>query len=322
MQDPSIDLDEVRREIDEEVRARRAAGDYPPGFERELDALFAQFAPAEASDDFDTALERAEEAVAVEPVIPIASRNPLLLLLKKFVSKLIGWYHVWLAQQVTTLGATITHALGLLGRRVDALERTGGSTERVRAAGAARTPARDDAVWREVVIEATNGVGGRVVVAECGDGALVSALGRAGVDVYGVEPRAALADAAIGSGLEIRVDDAVGHLCLVADGALAAVVLRACTERLTTGELLDLAESSVRVVRAGGRVVVCSLAPAVWGDGATAVEADLAPGRPLRAATWAAVLAEHELQSRRGARARGRRRLRRRRNSTVIAGRP
>ena len=61
MAEPTIDLDEVRREIDEEVRARRAAGEYPPGFERELDALFAQFAPAEASDDFDTSLERAEE---------------------------------------------------------------------------------------------------------------------------------------------------------------------------------------------------------------------------------------------------------------------
>ena len=57
--------------------------------------------------------------------------------------------------------------------------------------------------------------------------------------------------------------------------------------------LFDLAEHAVRTVQAGGRVVVCSLTPAVWGEGVTAVEADLAPGRPLRAATWAAVLGEH-----------------------------
>ncbi|MET1002313.1 MAG: hypothetical protein ABWZ15_10930, partial [Acidimicrobiia bacterium] len=206
MEEHTIDLDEVRREIDAEVRARRAAGDYPPGFERELDALFAQFAPAEASDDFDTALERAEESVALEPVIPIASRNPLLATMKRIVSKLIGWYHVWLVQQVTTLGATITHTLRLLGRRVDTLETATGSVERVRVAGAAVAPVRDDDVWRELVVTSARGVDGRVAVAECGDGALVAALVGAGADAYGVEPRAALADAAIANGLEIRVD--------------------------------------------------------------------------------------------------------------------
>jgi hypothetical protein len=37
---------------------------------------------------------------------------------------------------------------------------------------------------------------------------------------------------------------------------------------------------------------VCTIAPDAWGQGATAVEADLAAGRPLRAATWRAVLDE------------------------------
>ena len=245
MDEPTIDLDEVRREIDAEVRARRAVGDYPPGFERDLDALFAQFAPAEASDDFDTALERAEEAVALEPVIPIASRNPGLLLMKKVVAKLIGWYHVWLVQQVTTLGATITHTLRLLGQRVDRIEQTTGNVERLRVAGATVAPVRDDDGWREVVMDVTRGLEGRVAVAECGNGVLVGSLMDGGLDAYGVEPRAQLADAAIGKGFEIRVDNARGHLDVVAAGALAGIVLRACTERLPTGELLELAAQSV-----------------------------------------------------------------------------
>ena len=43
--DQPLDLDRLRREIDAEVRARRASGAYPPGFERELDAVFARYAP-------------------------------------------------------------------------------------------------------------------------------------------------------------------------------------------------------------------------------------------------------------------------------------
>jgi hypothetical protein len=292
MEDAPIDLEQVRRSIDAEVRARRAAGVYPPGFERELDALFAQFAPAEVTEDFDAALERAEETVAVDPVIPVASRNPGLLVLKKVVSKLIGWYHVWLVQQVTALGATLAHALRLLGGRVTALERMTGDQARVRAAGARVVPARDDAAWRDLVIGAIGDVSGRVVIAECGDGDLLAEVTDKGVDAYGVEPRSGLADVAAGRGLEVRLDEPAGHLEALDAGAVAGVVLRACTERSTPGESLALAELAVHATAPRGRIVVCSLTPDAWGTGATAVEADLAPGRPLRAATWRSVLEE------------------------------
>ena len=55
---PDLDLQQVLREIDDEVRARRAAGEFPPGMERELDLLFARFAPPTVSgDNLDGLLE-------------------------------------------------------------------------------------------------------------------------------------------------------------------------------------------------------------------------------------------------------------------------
>ena len=274
------------------MRARRAAGEYPPGFERELDALFARYAPAEVTEDFDAALERAEETVAVDPVIPVVSRNPALLALKKVVSKLIGWYHVWLVQQVTALGATLTHALRLLGGRVDALERATGDLARVRNVVARMLPVRDDAAWQDAVLTAVRDVHGRVAVLECGEGVLLGHLTGNGIDAYGVEPRSSAADAAIARGLEVRLDDAAGHLGALGTDAVAAIILRG-TERATTGESLAITELAHRALAARGRVVVCSIAPAAWGRGDTIVEADLAPGRPLHAPTWAAVLAEY-----------------------------
>lgn len=295
--DDPIDLIQVRREIDAEVRARRAAGEYPPGFERELDALFDRFAPAEASEDFDVALGRAEEKVAVEPVIPTASQNPVLLVVKKVMSKLIGWYHVWLVQQITGLGATITHALRLLGRRVADVERATGDAARVRAEAARVAPVRDDDAWSAVVVGALRDVEGRVIVAECGDGALLAAIDAAGCDAYGVEPRSALADDAAARGLEVRVDDALGHLDSLQPGDLGAIVLRGCSERLTTGERLELADLATSRVHTGGQLVVCSIDPSAWGSVGTEVEADLVPGRPLHAATWQAILSERRCDS-------------------------
>jgi len=288
--EPAIDLQRIRREIEAEVRARRASGEYPPGFTRELDDLFARFSPPEASDNFDAAVERAEEAVAIELVIPTASNKPGVGLFKRVVAKLISWYHMFLAQQIGALGGAITHALHLLGNRVDEVERLSGHAERARAEGSRFAAARDDTVWTDAVVGALAGSGGRVAVCEAGDGELVAALVAAGVDAYGVEPRFEIADAAIARGLEIRVDDARGHLRSCAPGDLAGIVLRGCVERLAVGELFDLVDIASGRLAEGGHLVVASVSPSAWGRGRTEVEADLAAGRPLHAATWVSIL--------------------------------
>jgi hypothetical protein len=295
-QDPT-DLRKLAAEIEAEVRARRAAGEYPPGFERDLDALFERFAPPEVSNDFDAALERAEDVMIVDPVIPVASRNPAFGLVKRVMAKLIGWYHVWIAQQITAVASSLHGALRLLGERVKGLERVTGEVARVRAIGDRVPMVRDDARWSALVVDAMRGVRGRVAVVQCGDGALLQALVAAGIDGYGVESRADAADAARARGLEVKIDDGIAHIHVVGDGALDGLVLRGIVERAPLGELLSVIDDAAARLAPGGRLVVCSLTRAVWGDAATAAEADLVGGHPLNPETWGHVLAEQGFEA-------------------------
>jgi hypothetical protein len=286
----SVDVHKLASEIEAEVRARRAAGEYPPGFERELDRLFDRFAPPEVSTDFEAALERAEDLVVIDPVIPVASRNAALGTVKQSVAKLVGWYHIWLAQQITGLATATNTALRLLGERVVELEHLTADAARARGIGAALPAVRDDARWTETVVAALRDQKGRVAVVECGEGELLAALVAAGIDAYGVEPRADVADIALTRGLEVRRDDGSAHVHAVGAGTLDALVLRGIVERAPLGSLLLLVDAAAAKLTNGGRLVVCSLRRKAWGKGATAAEADLVPGHPMHPDTWCAVL--------------------------------
>ena len=120
---PDLDLQQVLREIDEEVRARRASGEFPPGMERELDLLFARFAPPTVTgDDLDGLLEAADRTSYIDHHPPTASSFAPLSLIKRVEWKLFGWFFRFVTQQVTAFAGIVVQALRLLGRRVDALE--------------------------------------------------------------------------------------------------------------------------------------------------------------------------------------------------------
>ena len=78
----------------------------------------------------------------------------------------------------------------------------------------------------------------------------------------------------------------------VGKGALDAIVLRAIVERMPLGELLEVLDAAADCVRAGGHIAVCSIRREAWGTGATVVEADILPGRPLQPQSWEALLLE------------------------------
>jgi hypothetical protein len=65
-------LDAVRRDIDDEVRRRRASGDLPPDVERELDQLFLAHSPlggrGAALRDM---LRLVDASVFIDPVVPV-----------------------------------------------------------------------------------------------------------------------------------------------------------------------------------------------------------------------------------------------------------
>lgn len=280
----TIDHPRLLAEIDAEVQRRRESGDLPAGFERELDLVFARFAPVHAvSDDFGQVLERTEQATHIDVLAPTASRTPGVGFAKRVIRKAVIWEVRYVAQQVSTFAFGVTRAVRLLGERVEALQLDApGAGGRFLAMARDQLPPLDARRWGPVVVGAVEGVPGRVVHAECGDGALVAELVRAGVDAYGVDPT----DRVPPAGLEVRVDEALPHLRAVADGSLGGVVLSRCVDLLPLGALAELAAAVRAKVAPGGVAVVITTKPERWSGTA----ADLAPGRPLGAATWCQLL--------------------------------
>jgi len=301
----TLDHRRLLAEIDAEVRERREEGDLPPGFERELDALFNRFAPPSISDDFDAVLERADQHAYIDADAPVASRIPGGTFVKKVLRKLTSFYVQHVARNVTAFASTIVRAVKLLGGRVERLEAAvPGADDRVLDAFA-RLPRTDLSEWTEAVVQVLGSVRGRVAVLEAGDGALLRAFAGAGLDAYGVEPDVPLADEVADAGLEVRADAAVDHLRRVPGDSLGGIVLVGCVERLPTGALVELAELSASRLAVGGRVVIVSAGPVSAAFGPAAVAADLAPARPFHAATWVHLFEQHgiiDLETRDGAR--------------------
>jgi len=294
MTDTPLDMQQLLREIDEEVEARRAAGDFPPGMERDLDLIFARFAPpVVAGDDLDALLEQADRGAFVDVDVPTGSRLPAVSIVKKVLRKLMSWYLRYVAQQVSVFAGSTVGALRLLGRRVQALESaTPGADPVVREASRRASAPTDLAGHAAAIVEHLRGAGGRVLVAECGDASLVRALRDAGVDAYGCEPRAEIADAASLAGIEVRNDEVLDHLRAVDHGALGGLVLAGAVDRLPVGAQLALADLAAGVLGGGGKLALVGTDPSAWGRTTSVVDADLAPGKPLHAETWAHVLDE------------------------------
>ena len=259
-----LDLDRVLREIDDEVRARRASGDFPPGMERDLEVVFAQFAPPTlSSDDLDALVQAADRAAFIQSEPPVASRMPGVALLKRVELKLFGWFFRFIAQQVTAFAGITAQALRQLTDRLGALEHASPAANPALAhltRTTASSPPLDDA------LDAIGSVDGRVLV-----------------------PDEAAATSVAGA--YATTDDLVEHLAHVDDDALAGVVLAGIVDRAPLGTQVVLVERAARVLRKGGRIAVVATSPDVWGR-ANPVEADLAPGRPLHAETWAHLLTE------------------------------
>jgi hypothetical protein len=259
-----LDLDRVLREIDEEVRARRASGDFPPGMERDLEIVFAQYAPPTLTgDDLDALVQAADRAAFIQPDPPTAARLPPVALLKKVERKLFGWFFRFIAQQVTAFAGITVQALRQLADRVGALEHaTPGANPAL--AGLTRDLASSPPL--DAALDVVASVDGRVLVPD-----EVAAAGLA--NAYAT------------------TDDVGEHLVDVDDDALAGLVLAGIVDRAPLGTQVALVDRAARVLRKGGRLAIVATDPAVWGR-ANPVEADLAPGRPLHAATWAHLLTE------------------------------
>ena len=289
---PTVDLDRVMAEIRDEVRQRRAAGDFPPSLERELDLVFDRFVPVGPLDgDFGEAIKAADRAAYINVAVPTASQKPGVGEVKRVLRKAMAWYLEYLAQQVTAFSTSSVRALRALAERTTQLEEQLSQWRPEEDDGRDRpAQAPDLSAWDQLVVGHLAGVEGRVLHAECGQGATVQVLRGAGIDAYGVDPRGPLVDAAVAAGLEAWADDPLSHLGAVADAGLAGLVLSGCVDRLGPGRRRALVDHAAAKLAPGGRLVVIGTVPERWARSVPALEADLAPGRPLHAVTWAHLL--------------------------------
>jgi hypothetical protein len=293
---PSFDVAQVMAQIEEEARQRRASGDLPPARERELDELFLAHAPASgAGGDLTEALERVDLAMFVDPVVPIDSNRKAGAAVKKGMRSASLWYVGWLTRQVNQFASATSRSLHMIERHLTELERTV-AVQRVPAAEVVEFPALHgpDAWWAgpavATVTGGTDGGGsgprGRVLHAACGDGWLVRLIVAAGGDAYGVDPRPGRAEPGPSETVDLRQDGVAAHLDAVPRGALAAVVLSGVVDGMAGGERSALLELIAGRLAPSGLLVVHAVSASVWRSDDAPVQADLAPGRPLRPESW------------------------------------
>ena len=293
MSEPSapFDQEKVMADIREEVARRRAAGEFPPSLERELDLAFDRYVPAgSVSSDFTDAVKAADRAAYINVAVPTESQKPGVGEVKRVLRKAMAWYLNYLAQQTTSFATASVRALRSLGERLEvAEERLAELADDPDDAADRPAVAPDLSRWVPLCLERLPRRG-RVLHAECGDGALLRAMVDAGVDGYGVEPRGPLVDRAAASGLEAWPDEPLAHLGSVADGYLAGLVLSGCVDRLNLARQRKLLGLAASRLAPGAPLVLIASVPESWAATVPALEVDLAPGRPLHAPTWVHLL--------------------------------
>lgn len=282
---PDAYLASVMAEIDAEAHRRR--GELPVRLERELDALFLEHAPmGNRQGDMSAALRMVDAAVFIDPVVPVASQRPAGAVVKKGLRSLNLWYIGYVTHQVSKFATAVSRSLHLVDGQLEELRRLVPPASPVPVVA----PGDDAAWWRARALDALAGARGRVLHAACGDGWLVRSLRARGVDAYGVDPRPDAIEGAELAGTDLRAEDALDHLRSVEPFSLGGVVLSGVVGGMGAGERTELLALLADRMDSDGVLVVHSLTPAAWADESAPVEADLAPGRPLRAATWPHVL--------------------------------
>jgi hypothetical protein len=86
--------------------------------------------------------------------------------------------------------------------------------------------------------------------------------------------------------VEVQLGPVGSLLSSLAPGSLAGVVLAGVVDRAPVEDLVDLVETALDRLRAGGSLVVLCQGTAGWSDAAL----DLVAGRPLGLRTWALLL--------------------------------
>lgn len=292
-----MNVDQMMVEVARIVRARRTAGDFPLGLERELDAAFARFAPqgdgTVAAAEGDAVTSELARASGIDPVVSVRGGVRLEVVVKAVLRKLMRFYVAHVAGRARAFNTATVAGLGMLDERLATLEARQPAAPSASAPAPAPAPAPgrpDLRPWFPVVGELLGGARGRVLHAECGEGALLRMLLAQGVDAYGVDPASGEAP---GTGpdpaLDIWAEDPMHHLGSVSDGGLGGAVLSGCVDRLALVRQRRLVALAHAKLAPGARLVVISQGARAWGA-VPPPDADLGGGGSLHAPTWVHLL--------------------------------
>ncbi len=283
---------QVMAEIAEEVRLRRTSGDLPPALERELDELFLAHSPvAGRGGDLAEALRMVDAATFIDPVVPVESERAIGGVVKKGMRSLLLWYVGWITHQMSQSASAVSRALHVVDDRLGEL-RSQLDSQRVPPAPVVEFPGvcGSDSWWAQSAVAAVAKSPGRILHAACGDGWLVRSIAAAGGDVYGVDPRSPIVEAATLGVLDLRAEALADHLRAVAPAGLGAVVLSGIVDGMSVAERTHLLHLVGNTLAPGGTMVLHSVSRETWESSDAPVQADLAPGRPLRPESWCRLL--------------------------------
>jgi hypothetical protein len=159
----------------------------------------------------------------------------------------------------------VVEAFRFLHARVSTLEARAGTADVPLDGAAWLAPARELGGWVEPLASLIKerSPGGDVLHADCGEGALISALTQQGVEATGVEPRGGVALRALERGCDVTISEVTEHLSQRQTGSLGGLVLSGVVDRLPLHAILPLLADSRRALTAGAPIVVVSepLAP-------------------------------------------------------------
>jgi len=296
-----VDLDRLIGELETEAARRRAEPGYPHDADARLHFELARRAPDPAAGAaLGELVARVQEAASADGA-PWSDADSEPKGSARHRRQALARHLAQVHASVASLGLAATAALDAVIVRLEQLEQRvarleplapgpgpGVSSPSPAVAGAeAHAGAGADAAahadetleqWRDTLTEALP-ADGRVLYAQARAGEVVAQLRSAGVDAYGVTgtgPRHQ-------PGPDVRRAELLEHLRAVPDGALGAVLMVGPPEAMSPHTVGPLVAELGRVTHV---VVIVSEAPWWWRLRLGAVEADLAPGRPLDPDTW------------------------------------
>ena len=282
--------------IDAEVARLRSEGRYPPSLARRVRTYYRTLLPdgaASGERDFDAVFKTLDRIAYMDVDVPTASSKPGVAFVKRSLRTLMAWYLNYLAQQFNNFATNLVHLLGIADVRIASLEsRFDASGFRASGLLAETAGARAQAAAADRVAEILAGTGGRVLVSECADGALLARLAESGMNAYGVESRRELLEAAEARRLELREGGTLEHLADVAPASLSALVLSGIVDRDTVSDRVAALAHARRVLEENAALVLVCAAADAFDDPANRVEADLSPGRPFAPETWEFLLSK------------------------------